>query len=305
MKPTVLVLITKCIAIVGILLIASGCVVNDEDKEKITVAVTIAPQRGFVNAIGGDKVDIVLMVPPGAEPHTYEPSPSQMLALEKADIYAKVGSEIEFEIMWFDKLVSINPNMKIIDCSRGVILKESTEMDDHSEILDLEETRLDPHIWLSPLNAIEMVRNITEGLVEVDPGNSDYYMNNRDFYINSLQRLDSEIRDSFEGIEKRLFLVYHSAWGYFASTYNLEMITVEKEGKELTPAGLASVIDQINEHSISVIFVSPQFNTQSANTIAQETNCTVAFIDPLAEDYITNLQYVINKFKESMISNVR
>ncbi len=264
------------------------------------VVVTILPQKEFVRQVARDKVDITVMVQPGASPHTYEPTPSQMMAVAQADVYLKVGSGVEFELAWMDKLISQNRDMLVVDCSDGIHLIEISANHEHEEESHEYENNhesddhhhpegMDPHIWMSPKNAMMMVQNICEGLVQVDPENQSYYESNRDSYIAELTKLDQEMESGLANATNRVFMVYHPAFGYLAHEYHLEMIAVEDEGKEPTAAGLAQLIDQAREHDIQVIFVEPQFDPDSAETIADEISGEVVLIDPLAEDYIVNM----------------
>lgn len=252
-------------------------------SEKIAVAVSIPPQVEFVEAVGGRKVDIIVMVPPGTNLHTYEPKPSQITSLAEAEIYAKVGAGVEFEIAWMDKLISVNRKMLVVDSSEGI------------DLMDIE-----PHTWLSPLNAKVMVQNIYAGLVQIDPGDRAYYEQNRDTYLRNLTELDQDIRDTLLEIQNRRFMVYHPAFGYFARDYNLNMIPIEKDGKEPTAAGIAHLIEQAREHNIRAIFVSPQFNPQSAEVIADAIGGRIVSIDTLAKDYIANLRILLGELAQAM-----
>jgi zinc transport system substrate-binding protein len=263
-----------------------------EESSKLGVVVTILPQAEFVEQVGGEKVEVSVMVPPGASPHTYEPKPSQLVALEKAVVYFKVGSGIDFELSWMDKLLDINNEMALVDCSEGITLIESIEGKNNGGS--------DTHIWMSPVNTVVMVENICRGLVEADPQNRDYYEANKDTYITSLLRLDSEIKKGLEGVENRIFMVYHPSFGYYAKEYGLTMLSIEEDGKEPTPAGMASLIDRALENSIKVIFVEPQFNPQSAEVIAEAIGGTVAFIDPLVKDYLKNIELLSEALLNTM-----
>jgi len=283
------------------LLYPTGCNLSDDSSgnQKIIIAVTIAPQKEFVEAIGGNKVEVLLMVPPGASPHTYEPTPGQLSKLEKAGVYAKVGSGIDFELAWLDNLTSLNPNMLVVDCSRDITLQEITASYENNH-QNNGHGNLDPHIWLSPANAVIMAENIAQGLIQIDPNNESYYENNLYSYLAELTQLENDISNSLSSVTGRIFMVYHPAWGYFATGFNLTMIPVEEEGKEPTPAGLAHLIDQAKQHGIRVIFVSPQYSTRSAETIAAEIDGAVVFIDPLAEDFIDNLRSVAAEMEKVM-----
>lgn len=274
---------------------AVSCGQKEEAGEEIGVVVSILPLADFVKNVGGEKVEVSVMVPPGASPHAYEPTPSQMATLARAKMFVKVGSGIEFELVWMDKLVAINQEMLVVDCSRGVQLHEGEEYE-----WEEDHGAMDPHIWLSPQNAKIMVQNIYEGLVQVDPGNRAYYKQNRDTYLQKLTKLDQDIREDLSRVNNRKFMVYHPAFGYFAKEYNLTLLPIEAEGKEPTAVGMAHLIEQAKEHNIRVIFASPQFNPQSAEVIAKAIDGRVVFIDSLARDYIVNMRLLLGELIQAM-----
>jgi zinc transport system substrate-binding protein len=276
-----------------------SCRSQSEREDKIGVVVTIVPQAGFVQNVGGDKVDITVMVPPGADPHTYEPTPSQMVKASKAKMYAKVGSGVEFELAWMDKIVEHNKAMLVIDCSEGIQMRamEEYNLDEDSG----EHHRGDdPHIWLSPQNAKLMVGNMCRGLIQVDLQNEAYYTRNRDEYLAKLDALDKDIQQGLSGVRNRRFMVFHPAWGYFARDYYLEQIPIEIGGKEPSAKDIANLIQKAEQQNIKVIFASPEFNPRSAEVIAKEIGGRVVFIDPLAEDYINNMRLVLNELVKVM-----
>ncbi len=248
----------------------------------IIVVVTIPPQAEFVKRVGGEKVTVITMVPQWANPHTYEPTPAQLMNVSKAKMYVKMGSGIEFEIAWMDKIKSINENMLIVDCSKGIELLK-------------EDGKADPHIWLSPKNAKIIVENICEGLVQIDPANSTYYEQNKEAYLRELDALDKEISQILSKASAHKFIVYHPAWSYFARDYGLEQISVEEGGKEPTPERIASIIEEAKRNNITKIFASPQFKDK-AEVIAKEIGGEVVEINPLAENYIENMR----KFAEEL-----
>jgi zinc transport system substrate-binding protein len=215
------------------------------------------------------------MVPPGYEPHSYEPTTSQMISVSKADLYVKVGSGIEFEATWLDDILAQNKDMSIIDCSTEI------------EIIDG-----DPHIWNSPVIAKQMVVNIYNGLVEADPDNAGYYHANMQSYITELEELNSYVNGLFEGYENRNFLIYHPAFGYFASEYNLTQLSVEEEGKETTAQKIRECIDAAIANNLNYIFVSPYETSAYAKTIADEIGGSVLYLDPLPSSYIANMRSV-------------
>lgn len=270
-----------------------------ELDERIGVVVSILPQAEFVEEVGGNKVRVTVMVPPGASPHTHEPAYSQLREVSKAEMYAKVGSGIEFELVWTDKIISVNKEILVVDCSREIELIAGGHEHEESGYEHEEEHEhegVDPHIWLSPRNAKMMVENIYLGLVQTDPANQEYYAGNKEKYLQKLDELDDEITHALSKEKNRKILVYHAAWAYFARDYGLEQISIENEGKEPTPQEIASVIKQAKENNITVIFASPQFSTKSAEVISKEISGEVILINPLEKNYLENMRKVAEAF---------
>ncbi len=259
---------------------------SQTSNDKIGVVVTVGPQEEFVKRVGGDRVNVMVMVPQGADPHTYEPLPNQMKQVQDAKIYFIVGSGIEFELAWMDKLTAINPQMEVVNTSQGIELLPNTE----------EHEGNDPHVWVSPKNAKIMVENIYTKLVEIDPENKDYYQKNRDEYLNKLDELDKNTTKILSNQKNRNIMVYHPSWAYFCRDYDLKQIPIESQGKEPTPQGIASLIDQARRDNIRVIFVSPQFSSSNAQVIAREIGGRVVVVNPLSNNYIKNMKTVAESF---------
>jgi len=300
------------VASIFLIIEISGCVqgidraINDD---KIGVVVSIPPQAEFVEKVGGDKVTVTVMIPPGANPHTYEPAPVQLEEVSKAEIYAKVGSGIEFELAWMDKIIKINEKMLVVDCSRGVkliaISYESGEPVAYNEYDENDKDRsnfkgIDPHIWLSPSNAKIMAENIYEGLVQIDPENQKYYERNLGSYLEELDRLDEEIARIFLEKENKVIMVFHPTWTYFALDYGIKQMPIEEEGKEPTAEGIKNLIDKARKYDIKVIFASPEFSTKSAEAVAREIGGSVVLISSLKKNYVENIREAEKAFAGAM-----
>ncbi|WP_410508268.1 zinc ABC transporter substrate-binding protein [Methanosarcina hadiensis] len=283
--------------------------------EPITVAVSVVPQAEFVEKVGGDKVKTAVIVPTGADPHTYEPSPKEVREISKARMLVTVGVGMPFEEDWIKNFESMNSGTLIVNCSEGIELREleghnhKGEGEDEHEELEVEHENegnenhedLDPHIWTSPANAKIMIEDIYEGLAELDPENEAYYAQNRDAYLKELDALDIRIKEKLEGKEERNFMVYHPSWGYFAAEYGLNMIPVEIEGKEPSAQDLTKIVDLAKEKNVKVIFVQPQFSTRSAEVLAKEIGGEVVAIDPLAKNYVQNMDKVSDIFARNLV----
>jgi zinc transport system substrate-binding protein len=271
-------MINNKVAILILLLVVPllcGCVSQDEmPSGKIRVVATIVPLGEFVEIVGGDKVVVTVIVPSGAEPHTFEPTPSQMREVAKADLYVMNGAGLEF---WMNKVLKVNKKMAIVDSSEGVALLQESGGE------------MDPHIWISLRNAGLQVNNICSGLVQVDPTNKDYYTKNRDNYLQKLQSLDAELSRNFAATKRKIFIVHHPAWTYFARDYGLEEVPLMENEKEPGPKYLGEVVDLAKKNNIMTIFVEPEYNPKAAEVIAREMNASIISLDPLAKNYLENM----------------
>ncbi|MFW5865858.1 MAG: metal ABC transporter solute-binding protein, Zn/Mn family [Nanoarchaeota archaeon] len=254
----------------------SGDGVSDADT--LTVLVSILPQEEFVKQVGGEHVTVRSLIPPGASPATYDPRPSDLKMVERADIYFTIG-HIPFEKTHLDTLRSYNKAMIIVDTSKDVSLIGKNDS-------------IDPHIWLSPKQVTRQVRTIEQALIEKDPEHETSYSENADSYIESLDELDNRLDDMFEHSDTERILVFHPSWGYLARDYGFEQIAIEDEGKEPTARHMRSIVDMASEHRIRTILIQDQFDSSVAKSIAEEINATVIPVDPLAREYVQNLKNV-------------
>jgi zinc transport system substrate-binding protein len=273
-----------------------------EDPAALNVTVSIVPQRYFVERIGGEHVDVNVMVEPGANPATYEPKPEQLAALSKADAYMSIG--VPFENAWLDKIAATNPAMLMVDTTEGI---ERIPMKTHHEHSAEEEQEgklenPDPHIWLSPTLVKVQAQTIYEALAKLDPEHKDVYRSNLDRFIVDIDALDADIRETLEGVANKKFLVFHPSWGYFARDYGLEMLPIETGGQEPSAAELAELIAMAQEEDIKIIFAQPEFSTKGAETIADEIGGQVLLISPLEPDWLDNLRQVADALAEALSS---
>jgi len=290
MKKTVAILILLTV----LLLTASGCIQSQKSETgKINIVVSILPQKEFVKEVGKDKVTVQELIPPGASPATYNPKPSELANIEKAEIYFRIG-QLPFEKAHTETFRSLNPDMRIVSASDVVELRhfEGREEHSHEEEHEHDEEEIDPHLWLSPENAKKQVEQIYQALAEIDPENKDYYRKNADDYIAKLEALDQELKQEFFDIKTENLMVFHPAWGYLADAYGLKQIAIEQSGKDPTAKELAGIVDFAKENNVKVIFVQKQVSMQNAEALAAEIGATVIQIDPLAENYLENMSKI-------------
>lgn len=268
------------------------------DPETIRVTVSIVPLAYFAERIGGDFVSTNIMVLPGESPHSYEPTADQMKALANSEVFFSVG--VEYESSWLPRFEEINPDLLFVDSSEGIERIAMTASDVHSEGETGEdhssETGLDPHVWLSPANGKVIAANVLAALTEIDPAHADTYQANTESLMADIDQVDASIKETLSNVGQKTFMVFHPSWGYFAHDYGLEQIPVQVEGQDPSASELAGFVETAREHNIKVIFVQPSFSTEDAQAIAQEIDGEIAFIDPLAQDWLSNLQSVAEAF---------
>lgn len=267
-------------------------------SDRLQIVVSIAPQKYFVERIGDRHVTVNAMVPPGAEPHTFEPKPEQLKALSRANAYMRI--RIEFEEAWMTKFIAVNPRMLVVDTTQGIQrIPISTRLQEQDTTVHIGET-LDPHIWLSPKLVKVQAQTIYEALAKLDAQHQAEYQANLKRFLDELNALDTEIRQTLQGAKTRKFIVFHPAWGYFARDYQLEQVPIEVGGQEPSAAELAQLIALAKQEQIKVIFAEPQFSTRSAETIAQEIGGKVLLINDLSPDWMQNMKEVSQTFASVM-----
>ena len=267
--------------------------------KKINVTVSIPPLAYLAQRIGGERLDVSVMLPASGNEHTYEPTPEQLRELSNSQMYVKLGTGIEFELAWMEKFRALNGDMIICDAAQGIDLIKMID-EDEEEHEEGHHHGYDPHIWLSLRKAKMMVFNIRNTLIQIDPAHWEEYMNNSNELLKEMAALDDEITYKLLKPKKRIFIVVHPAWGYFAQDYVLQQIAIEDEGKEPSPKDLMTIVEQARALKIKTIFVSPQFNQKNAQVIADEIKGKVVTIDPLSKDYLNNMRQAAEAFYRAL-----
>jgi zinc transport system substrate-binding protein len=269
-----------------------------DEGAPLHITVSIVPQEYFVQRIAGERASVTVMVPTGADPHTYEPRPEQMRALARSDAYLQIG--VGFEYVWMARIQDANPDLLVVDTAEGIqrLTMEAHSHDEEEEEQEHDEELLDPHIWVSPRLVAVQAQAIYRTLAQLDPEHEGDYRANLEAFLADIDALDAEIRQALEGVANRKFIVFHPAWGYFAADYDLEQIPIEVGGTEPSAAALAEVITEAREHDIRVILAQPEFSTQAAETIAREIGGRVELVSPLAPDWLENMRTVAQTFAE-------
>lgn len=254
----------------------------------LRVITSISPLADFARQIGRDRVAVTLLLPPGASPHTYEPTPRTVSSIAKADLFITIGSGLEF---WADRLM--------------------TTLDDSVTVVTFADIQKvypdDPHIWLDPLISIEMVNKIKEALLSKDPEHAAFYNKHAVHFIKELRSLDNEIAERVDAFRIKSFVTFHNAWSFFARRYGLRIAGVIEEGpgKEPTAKHLDRILSELKRLDIRVIFAEPQFNPRVAEAIAREAGGTVLILDPIGGQdkritYIDMMRYNLQVMEQAM-----
>ncbi|MDY4830693.1 MAG: zinc ABC transporter substrate-binding protein, partial [Campylobacter sp.] len=169
----------------------------------------------------------------------------------------------------------------------------------HEEHDEEHEAHADPHVWLNPMLAITMARNISDALIDMDKANKDFYLKNFQKLMNDLLAFDESAKKELAGLKNRKFVVYHPAWGYFAEHYDLEQISIERNGKEPKIDEMASTVKMIKDENIKVIFADPNRSQKSAQVLASQTGAKVELLDPLGYNLLENLKIAVRAIKDA------
>jgi zinc transport system substrate-binding protein len=265
-------------------------------NQKIVALASFFPLYDFTREVGKDRVDVSLIIPAGIEPHDWEPSIQDIQQIQQADIIIVNG--VGFE-NWLKSIEKLNLELDIIDSSIGVnIIKD---------IVDDQESPLgDPHIWLNPNLAKIQVKNIANGLIKLDPDNSQYYNDNYERYIKKLDALDLKIRNELSNCKKD-FVAFHNAFTYFASEYGLNQhsITSTDPHDEPTSKTLEQIINLSKEMKVHIIFSEEGVDKRISEVIANELDGKVLILSPLEisetnTSYIEKMEANLDNLKEAL-----
>lgn len=285
------------------LLIMTAC--TDRSKTipgadgKIIVVATILPLSDWAANIGGDRVFVTTLIPAGASPHTFDPTPRDMRLISHARLFLKVGLNMD---NWGASLAkSAGEDGPAIISIGDLLLKQNQipainhhspmtletvsdghEHDSHDHDHDHEHGSVNPHFWLDPQLAIKSVNIIRDQLTRVDPDGKAVYSANADTYIKQLEQLDQEYKTTLQPYAGSQFVTFHNAWPYMAQRYGLDIAAVIEEYPGKTPSEkyLRSVTDQLKKLGIHTIFTEPQLNPRVADLIASEVGGSVSLLDP-------------------------
>jgi zinc transport system substrate-binding protein len=265
--------------------VACGPAAGGREGGALRVVTSLPPHANLVARIAGDAIEVSFLVPPGADPHTFEPLPGDMRVISSADLYLTAG--LPFEDAWLPRIRGSSPGLRVASLVDGIQLRREFSP---GEAAANGEAGADPHTWMSPaLMAVE-ARNAAKALESLAPGDSAGIEARLDSLLGDISGLQSELHAELDGLRGSTFLVVHPSYGYFAEEFGLNQVAIEHGGSEPTPAELAGFVEQARATGAAFIFASPQFSTRSAEAIAAELGIPLILHDPLAADWTQSLK---------------
>ena len=289
------------------------CSCNGEktpQNDKITVVASLFPQYDFARQIAGDSINLTLLLPPGTESHTFDPSPKDRLAIAEADIFVYTGPEME---PWAERIAGSisSETLLILDVSKGISLPENEEEHDHEEEHDDHNHGADPHIWLDPLNARIMVQTLCDALCEKNPDMAEEYKQNAKAYQDKLSELHEQIQDTVKNIPNNT-LVFGGrfAYGHFLHRYELEAVTAYEscsEQAEPSVGRIKEVVDYIRANNVKALYYEELSDPKVARSIANQTGVALLLFSTAhsvsKEEFADRITYI--NIMENNLKNIK
>ena len=264
-------------SLAGLLLVAAAVACAPADRDdgpgepaRTRVVVSVPPLAWFVRELGGEAVEVTVMVPPGASPALYDPTFAKMRAVSEADLYVAVGHpRFPFERAWLDELTAGHPDLRLVRSGAGCV-----------------DSPADPHLWMSPGCARAIADSVAGALGRAMPEGAATVAERHEHVRRRIDEVDRELASALTPYRGRSFLVFHPALGYFARSYDLEQMAIERGAAEPSPSEVAAIVREARREGIRHVLVQPQFSSEAARLVAaQLPDGELATVDPLAGDW--------------------
>lgn len=295
---------------------------SQDASGKAKIAVTIFPAYDIAKQVAGSHATVELILPPGASPHTFDPTPSALRKLNGAQRIFVIGQGLD---AWAEGIADNIPSASIVSLDHGISLRESAEgHDDHEdeheeegehhdedhdavEHEDHEHGAFDPHYWLDPENAGFMANTIAEELSDLDPDNASAYRENAASFASRVMENDGTWKQSLANISTREIVTFHDGFFYLADHFDLHIVATFEPfpGREPTPSYLRELKEEIAEHAVQVLYTEPQLHGSSLEQFAADNNVQVAVLDPLGgvegrDSYIDLIGYNVRILSQTL-----
>lgn len=253
-------------------------------SKKLSIVTTLFPLYDFARTIAGDKANVILLLPPGVEAHSFEPKPSDMITISKADIFIYTNPTME---QWATKLLEsvATPALKVVDASIGTMIlpavKNKNEEHQYADNKHHHGGGIDPHLWLDFKNAEKIVDNLTAAIVEKDPSNSHFYSNNAAAYKKELSKLDAEFSSGLKNCRTRTFIHGgHYAFGYLANRYGLTYNSAQamNPDSEPTPSTITELLKLTRANGLAYVYSEELVSPRTSEMIAKEVGLKILML---------------------------
>lgn len=263
----------------------SGCGKKQEEKG-IKITTTIFPLYDFSREVGGDKVSVKMMLPPGAEAHSFEPTPADIVRLNESSLFIYTGESME---PWAEDILKSvkNDKLKVLEASEGITMikghhNEEHGADDHHDETGHHHDEFDPHIWLDFSNDIKIVSAIAATLCKIDPANSSYYNGNAAAYSKTLTALDADYKAALDKCSNKT-IIYggHFAFGYMAKRYGLKHVSPYRgfsPDAEPSPKDIAALSDMVKKTGAKYIYYEELVDPKVAKVLSSETGAGIIML---------------------------
>jgi zinc transport system substrate-binding protein len=271
---------------------------GNSSNSQLKVLATFYPLYDFAQNVGGDKVNVSILVPETVDVHEFEPTPSSIEEVASADVIVYNGAGLE---PWIQQVISAAGNAKLVqvDSSQGIqLLPVPSEFQKNNQTVD-------PHIWLNPLNAKQQVNNILQGLIKADPADTQYFTQNAQAYEAKLDTLNVLAINATSNTATKYFITFHEAFAYFAQQYNVTQIPIAGPfEEEPTPSDIQNVITANHQYHLLYVGYESLENPAISQSISSQTNAALINMNPIegltadqktaGDNYITLMQQDIN-----------
>ncbi|HWR61089.1 MAG TPA: zinc ABC transporter substrate-binding protein [Clostridia bacterium] len=302
--------------IVMLAMAMSGCTGPGKkpDDGRFGIYASFYPMYFIAGEIAGEKAAVKVMVPAGAEPHDWEPTPKFAAELKAADIIVYNGTGME---TWMEKILPVieGGDTRLVDASRGIELLESEEHEEaegQDEPEEHEHGLYDPHVWVSPMRLLQQAGNVYEAIVEADPQNEEYYEANMKELTTRLEKLDRDIRETSKSFRSNVIVVSHEAFGYFAEDYGLRQVAIRGINPQDEPSlsKMAELAEICRENNVRYVFFEKLTGPELSEALAGEVGAGTLVLNDAAgiseedikagKDYITVMYENLDNLKKAL-----
>jgi zinc transport system substrate-binding protein len=300
------------VCLVFVLAVIPGCRCSKADGGRLNVVVSIFPVYDLVKQVVGPDGDVTLMLPPGRNEHTFDPTSKDIEAAARSKLGVMVGLGLD---PWMEKLMKGVPGARVLKVGDRVptltikddAIGEDDDHDhDHGHDHEHEKGASDPHVWLDPRNAILIAKAIGEELSRVDAAHALAFRDRANALVASLEKLDAETEARIKGFARKQLVTFHGSFQYFAVRYGLEIVAVIEPTPGSQPTGeyIQKVLKVVKEKNVPALFSEPQLDPKPAQIIASEAKIPLGVLDPVGGSPETDGYEKLIRFNTSALEKV-